>query len=371
MKRYRIALDARMDKPWRTGLGRYARGLCDALTRLDAPGIQWVIIKHPTQESVRFAAEGSDAQEVTVAGDLDTPANFLAARALNRLNLDLYHALENFVPPGLRARRIVITMHDLVYLDHPELIVHSRWGALQREGTRVFGVATMRHALRRANATITVSEATRQAALARFSWLDPSTLRTIHHGVERQRFPQRKGSEPAEPFFLSIGNSRPYKNFPVVIDALARTRDVRLEWIVAGRGDCYDALAAHAQKLGVADRVRLLVKPTDATVLDLLHRARALVAPSLVEGFGFPLIEAMCAGCPVVASDIPVFREVCRDAAWYVDPRDAAALATALDRIACEPGLRQELRARGALRADAFDWARTAAQTLDVYRSVL
>jgi glycosyltransferase involved in cell wall biosynthesis len=103
----------------------------------------------------------------------------------------------------------------------------------------------------------------------------------------------------------------------------------------------------------------------------LLHGARALVFPSLIEGFGLPVIEAMASGCPVLASDIPVLREVCGDAALYAEPTSADQIAQAMQALASSAELRQTHRERGLERAREFSWRRCAEQTWEVYRALL
>ena len=108
-----------------------------------------------------------------------------------------------------------------------------------------------------------------------------------------------------------------------------------------------------------------------ADVVRLLHGARALIFPSIVEGFGFPVIEAMAAGCPVIASRAPAVAEIAGDAALSCDAGDAEAFAAAMWRMLCEPDLRTALREAGISRASAFTWTATASKTLAVYERLL
>lgn len=367
----RIGLDARMDKPWMTGLGRYARSLVHALTSLEAPDIRWVVVKHPTMEAVRFAARGADAEEVVVPGDLDTLENLTAGRRIGALDLDIYHALENFVPPRLRAGKVVVTTHDMVWLEQPGLTMRGRMDMLRTPVIRAYGAVTMGHAFRRADAVIAVSEATRQATLRCFAALSPDKVTTVHHGVDRGSFPPRQGPEPAEPYLMVLGNTRPYKNVPAALRGFALLPDPAVRLVIAGRGDWFEPLSRLARKLGVADRVTFRQKAEDHEILALLHGARALVFPSLVEGFGLPLIEAMSAGCPVLGSSVPVVQEITGGAARLFDPGDARGIAAAMGEVLASAAARQDLRARGYERIKAFTWPRCAEQTLAVYRAVL
>ncbi len=367
----RIALDARLEKPWASGLGRYARELCRALTALDAPGVQWVILKHPLMRDVAFATLGSNAEEVVLAGDPDTASTLWSAWTLNRLRLDVYHALENFVPVGLRVPRTVITMHDLTWVLTPELVQRADRSRLQTGFIRVWGTGTMAYAVRRASAVITVSEATRAAALERFPVLRTKPVVAVHNGLEHDHFRPAERPAPERSFFLTLGNSLPYKNVPRVIDALAQLKDTSAELVLPGRGDNFGALEVQARARGVFDRVRFRRRPPDDEVLGYYQTATALVFPSLTEGFGFPLVEAMATGCPVITSDLPVCREVCGDAALYVDPRSTDSVASGMRAVLLDPTLRASLIARGKERAARFSWRRCAEETLSVYGTLV
>lgn len=137
--------------------------------------------------------------------------------------------------------------------------------------------------------------------------------------------------------------------------------------MIAGkRGWLTEAIERHAAELGVAERVRFTGYVADADLPALLGGALAFVFPSLYEGFGMPVLEAMACGAPVLTSTTSSLPEVAADAALLVDPEDTAAIAAGLARLAADPALRAELRARGLLRAAQFTWERCAEETLRV-----
>ena len=197
----------------------------------------------------------------------------------------------------------------------------------------------------------------------------------VHHGVDHDRFRPRSGAaaRPAAPYFLCIGNGKPYKNIHTALRACAMCVNdlpaVRL--VIVGRGDSTSEFAALARRLGIADRVTLAGPASAEQMVDLLHGALALVFPSIVEGFGLPVLEAMAAGCPVIGSTCDTVAEIAADAALLCNPYEPAAFAAAMRRVAADSGLRDELRARGIARAAAFTWSRCAAETLRVYETVL
>lgn len=370
----RIGIDARMIGPVMTGLGRYALALAHHLPRLD-PGNRYVVIRRAHGKP---GVTAPNVEEALVEGDLDHPANLLAAPAINRLGLDLYHSLYDFVPPGLRVPRIVLTLHDLTWLEQPDLCFDERFAWLKARATNAYARATMPYAARRAARIITVSDHTRERGI-RVLGLEPSRVHVVHHGVDREMFPPgADGSEVAqneaghgfERFFLCLGNTKPYKNTRGAIAAFALlARDhPTCRLVITGRGDSRRNLARLAHDLGVGDRVSFTGPVTHETLLRLLHAAVALVFPSLVEGFGLPLVEAMSAGCPIVGSAAATVAEICEDAALLPDPSSPADIARAMRDVLLDGGVRERLRTKGLQRAACFTWDGCAKKTLAVYR---
>jgi glycosyltransferase involved in cell wall biosynthesis len=139
--------------------------------------------------------------------------------------------------------------------------------------------------------------------------------------------------------------------------------------VIAGkRGWLSESIERRAAELGIAERVRFTGYVADEDLPALLSGALAFVLPSLYEGFGMPVLEAMACGAPVLASNTSSLPEVAGDAALLVDPEDTAALATGLARLAADAELRAQLRARGLARAAEFTWDRCAEETLAVLR---
>ncbi len=373
-----IGLDARMAGPVPSGLGTYASQLARALTRLDAAHSYVIIRQRLGQSSM---ATGPNVTEIVVDGDIDAPVNLARGGAISRLGLDLYHSLHHFLPLRLRVPRVVLTLHDLIWVEHRRLIRSGRFAPLSRTVTTVYARAAMGYALRRADRIIAISGHTASRAAAVFK-LDRSRVDVIPHGVDGAAFPplDRDTTPATPPYFLCVGNTRPYKNIPTALRAFALCaastdgeaadpEGVRL--IVTGRGDSTGELRRLAQRLGVERRVTFTGPVSQPEMLRLLHGARALLFPSIVEGFGFPVLEAMSAGCPVIASRAPAVLDVAGDAALCCDAGDPEAFAAAMRRVLGEPGLHAALRQAGVSRAGTFTWDCTAARTLAVYERLL
>ena len=365
-----IGIDARMVGTVPSGLGTYAAQLAKHLPPLD-PDNSYVIIRRPGSPGP--LASGSNVREVFVEGDLDQPPNLFRGGTLARLGLDLYHSLYDFLPLRIPAERVVLTLHDLIWVEQPRLIHERRFGPITRTATHLYARATMPYAIKHANHVIAISTHTRDRAVAYFG-ADPARITVVPHGVDREQFPPFSTSVTAErPFFLCVGAGQPQKNLGVAVRAFAllaeRFRDLAL--VFAGRGDSNHALQQLARELGVGDRVTFSGPVPHADLLRLMHTATALVFPSLIEGFGLPVLEAMSTGCPVICSAIPTLTELTGGASVTCDPITPERFAAAMEDLLRHPSRRQELRAAGQARATRFDWPTCATATRQVYRTVL
>jgi glycosyltransferase involved in cell wall biosynthesis len=290
--------------------------------------------------------------------------------------------------PIRRRLRTVVTIHDMGYLHFPA--AHT---AAQRLYLRLSTLWSARAASR----LIAISGATRDD-LVRFAGARPEKIAVVHHGVAERFRPvtdqaaiaaarERYGIVP--PYFLYLGTVQPRKNLARLIEAFAQiderptTNDQRLaapedrssfavrrssvQLVIAGKkGWLTEAIERRAAELGVAERVAFTGYVADADVPALLSGALAFVFPSLYEGFGMPVLEAMACGAPVLTSNTSSLAEVAGDAALLAGPEDTGAIAAGLARLAGDAALREDLRRRGRARAAEFTWDRCAEQTLAV-----
>ncbi len=269
------------------------------------------------------------------------------------------------VPPVRGGQRLVVTIHDLAFDVSPELFP-ATWRWLYRAGVRA--------AVRRAGAIITPSAATARDLHERYA-VDPSRVHVIPlasslaaSGGDAAATIAPLGVRP--PFVLFAGTLEPRKNVERLIRAYRRVAAGGLPHalVLAGPdGWGVGAIAAEIDAGGAGTVIRLgRVEPAD---LDALYRAADVVAyPSLYEGFGLPVVEAMARGVPVVTSRVSSIPEVGGDAVVYVDPADEGSIADGLERVLRDEALSADLRRRGPERASGFSWEATARATLDVYR---
>jgi len=288
-------------------------------------------------------------------------------------DLSLFHA--TFGRPLYCPAPVVITVHDLFTLRHPE-----RYTALLRTYTRV----AIERAARRAAAIVTPSEASRRDVIELLG-VPGERVTTVPLGVDLDRFrPPTPGEIAAVRarhglpgrFLLHVGGFSPIKNTERLAAAFARVcREPALAGVglvFAGKRNWqYRATLAAVQRLGIADRVTFTGYFPEEDLPALYGAAEALLYPSLIEGFGLPVLEAFACGTPVLTSDRGSLPEVAGDAALTVDPEAGEALADAMLRLARRPGERAELAACGRRRVRAYTWQRTAERTLEVYRRVL
>lgn len=267
----------------------------------------------------------------------------------------------HFNAPMLRRGKTVVTIHDLAYLAMPELL--GRWHK------RAYAKLLMTRAVRHASAILAVSEFTR-GELVRRLHVDAAKITVTPLGLDPTWPSAAEPSAEASigPYFLFVGNVKPNKNVKLLLEAFALVQHQLPQRIVlAGKMEGFitgDASAlALARSMG--DRVHMVGEVSDEELQRLYAGATALVMPSLYEGFGLPLLEAMQLGCPVLASTANSLVEVGGEAALYFDPREAEQLAARLMEVA-QPETQARLRALGRQRATEFSIADTARRTAAV-----
>jgi glycosyltransferase involved in cell wall biosynthesis len=290
----------------------------------------------------------------------------LAARA----GVDVVHSLASTAPAWGRFRR-VLTVHDLIYARFPE--AHP---GLRDRGMRVL----VPLAARRSARVIAISHSTRRD-LIELLGTPSEKIDVVPQGFGAVRrapaLPERdtraRFGLGDRPVLLALSAKRPHKNLLALIGALARIPSPRRPLLLLpGYPTWHEAeLRARAAALGVSADVRLEGWLDEPALEGLWALADAFVYPSLYEGFGLPVLEAMARGVPVACADSSSLPEVAGDAALLFDPRSEAAIAGAIERLLGEPSLAQSLRAKGAARAREFTWERTARRTLESYARAL
>jgi glycosyltransferase involved in cell wall biosynthesis len=290
----------------------------------------------------------------------------LLPSAVRRARPDLLHNVFN-TAPALPQVPQVTTIHDVVFKRYPE--THG----LLAKGVEVL----VPLAARRSARVLTDSEASK-SDLVRYldlpadrvdvAPLGPGLPEDVH-GPSGKELRERFGLGH-EPLVLSVLAKRPHKNAVRLIEAFALVPNAVL--VMPGYSTGYEReLERQLKKAGVRDRVKLLGWVDDATLDGLYRAADCFVFPSLAEGFGLPVLEAMLRGTPVACSNATSLPEVAGDAALLFDPLDVDSIAVSIRRILEDPALAERLRVAGLERAKRFSWEETARRTLECYRKVL
>ncbi len=287
--------------------------------------------------------------------------------ALLRSHDSLYHSPYYLMPyfPGVPT---LLTVYDVIPLRFPE---HSTARA------RLLFRLTTKLALHASEHVIAISEATKQDYV-RFFGVPPERITAIPLAASDRFRPRpleeveslrRKYGLP-DRFFLYLGSNKPHKNLVRLVEAWARVASDEVALVVAGAWiPRYPEPKQAAERLGVP--VRWLGPVPEDDLPALYSAAEAFVFPSLYEGFGLPVLEAMACGVPVACSNTSSLPEVAGDAALYFDPESVDSISEALRRLLLDTELRVTLRGWGLERAREFSWDQTAEKTLEVYRSVL
>lgn len=275
----------------------------------------------------------------------------------------VFHATSLVRRPPRRVR-LTTTIHDMTSWLHPEL---HRSATI--DGDRAFG-----ELMRRADALIAVSASAKDDAV-RLAGIPPGKITVIHSGIPAAFFDPRGVSEVREryrltrPFVLFIGTIEPRKNLDLLFDAWqAMPASLRDEFELVIAGPVGWASEATKARLGKFRHLGYLPEPD---IAPLTAAAAVFAYPSLYEGFGFPVVQAMAAGVPVVTSNVSSLPEVAGDAAVLIDPRSLAELRDALCRLLLSPDLRADLSLRGKARAARFRWERCAAESLEFFAKAI
>ncbi len=285
-----------------------------------------------------------------------------------RHQIDLSHSMA-FVTPLLLFKTAVVTVYDLSFIHYPERFpVPQRW----------YLTTQTQRSCRQAARVITISESSRQDVHQIFG-VPLAKIDVIVPGVgteykpfstdEVEQFRKKKGLP--ERLILHVGTLQPRKNIPILIDALAQMPDDVGLALVGGKGWLYDEIFARVEALGLQKRV-LFTGYVPFEELPLWYNvASVFVFPSVYEGFGMPVVEAMACGTPVIASNASSIPEAVGKAGLLFDPKDVDELVQQLTAVFQKPNLVQKMRADGLRWAKSFSWQRAGEQTADVYKKAL
>ncbi len=370
MKRIRIAWDDCFARRNPTGTGVYAARLLDQLKI--SPELDMTVFEGWPDPA---SGESSIGRKLKFAGNLAWTHLGLPWR-LRKGHFDILHS-PAYIAPVKSPCPVVITAHDITYLLYP-----SHFAAWWRHYMKsVFPVT-----IRSAAGIICGSEHSKRDLLTTYK-LPPSKVHVVPYGVDQQKFYSGACLDGAwatqtgirDGYVLHVGGFVERKNIPTLLKAVARLRD-QGKWqnrqlVLAGAESPgmmgSDKIHQTIANLELASIVVLPGRVPDEHLPGLYSQAALVVMPSLYEGFGFPVLEAMAAGTPVVASNTSSLPEVAGNAAILISPTDIDAWAAAIGQVLTNPTLTAELRTKGLEQARQFTWQRTASDTIEVYCSLM
>lgn len=371
----KIVIDARFLGPEGTGVGRYVQKLVENLEQIDQLNDYVILLR--SQNFELYQPTTARFKKVLVEAHWFTfKEQMLLPKVLKEIKPDLVHFPQYNVPIFYRGQ-FVATVHDLIqdeFVTNPKANMISI--IIKKMGYRL----AISKAINSSDQIIVPSNTVKEKVVARFG-IDNEKVSVTYEAADEKFFEWgEQVISPArskeilgkygikQPFIIYVGNSYPYKNLDRLLECLKMLpKNISLVNPCA-RSKSYDNLAGKVQALGLTDRVVLPGFVPDEDLAVLYHLAEVYVFPTLSEGFGIPVLEAMASKLPVVCSNIPILREVCGDNAIYFDPHDVQDIASKIAQTLNDKKLKERMIREGLERAKQFSWRKMAAQTLQVYQ---
>jgi glycosyltransferase involved in cell wall biosynthesis len=357
----RVAFDATSIPGRRVGAGVYVAELLKAMDGLDVDLHVFVNARDAEEfSSIASAATLHSVRVPNRPGRLVWAHSVLPLR-VRRLRPDVFHGPHYTVPPGLGCASVV-TFHDPTFFTLPQL--HERTKVLYFTRAARAGIA-------RAARVIAVSSYARRGAIDH-AGAEEEKVEVVFEGVDAGRYHPAAGGDafPFEPYILFVGTIEPRKDVPTLLAAYqGLVQSGFSHHLVLAGPPAWGAAEVAAGIEGMrSGTVHQLAYVPEEQKIELYRRASVFVYPSIAEGFGLPVLEAMACGAPVVTTSGSAPEEIAADAALLVPPRSPEALREAIARALTDESLVADLRRRAIARAQTFTWARTAEATLEVYR---
>jgi len=368
---YTIAIDARKIRDF--GIGTYIRNLVRELAEIDHENRYLLLIGSHGREALRklpdnFRLVPENAPVYSFRELLTLSWKLLGQR------VDLFHAT-HYVLPALVPCKAVVTIHDIIHLLYPEFLPNRL--------AFFYAEKMIRRSLHSGERILTVSRNTR-SDLMRYFRVDGKKIEVVHNGIE-ESFRQELGADDLarwmgnlglkRPYFLFVGNPKPHKNLDNVVRAYIRAlelNDFPHPLVCVGDRDGIEfKIRQRFTQAGVEERLVLLGHVAQEALPAIYQGASLFLYPTLYEGFGLPVVEAMASGVPVITSNTSALKEVAAGYAHLVSPVDVEAMAKAIVQCVTDEEHRQSLAKLGRRRSQDFRWRKAAERTLEIYREVL
>jgi glycosyltransferase involved in cell wall biosynthesis len=364
----------------RAGIAHYTYYLVKALLAYDKLDEFVLLLDHSAREIVKEFLEPNSTVLFFSFSQYRKYLPFVYSHLFSALNvrkqkLDVFHSPANVVPLGYRGP-FTVTVHDLAIYRHPDLFPSKQGFSVKYLVPKTVD---------RADRIIAVSESTKKD-VQEFFEVPEDKISVVYEGVLSERYETRSKAEISSlrsrfgisgDYLLFVGTLEPRKNLIRLLEAfylfLERRPDLKdtIQLVITGgKGWLYDSIFEEVESRKLGNRVIFTGYLATEELTSLYTNALASIYPSLYEGFGLPVLEAMSAGLPVITSNTSSMPEVAGSAALLVDPLDTEGLSRSLEKVIDDKDLRSELSRKGRRQAKLFSWQRAAEETLKVYKSI-
>lgn len=357
-------------KNFNVGIGRYSRELIEAIGRVDRAHCYEVLVP---DDSYRFP-DRPNIRYRLIRFPLFRARFWIQAAPLLAHRHDVLH-LPYDACVALKRGKLITTVHDIKPMLFPVLAPHHNVKSM-------FEQAIIGDKWARIDHVVTDSECSKRDIVTHLK-VPEHRLTVVYPGVDLKRFrptepqPQisnlERSTHPARPYVLSVGGADPTKNLEVLIDAFARLpgplRDA-YDLVLVGDLKGRQHLREQVYHVGLEKQIHFAGIVADERLIELYQQATLFVFPTLYEGFGLPVLEAMACGAPVLCSNVASLPEVAGDAAILFDPLDRRGLSAIIGQVLPDADMRRQLRDRGRQQASKFSWDDTARQMVRVYEHV-
>ncbi len=365
----RIGIDCRL---WNeTGVGRYIRNLVFSLAKIDAKNTYILFVQKREFDTLKLPGENFEKQLTNIhwhsfKEQIEFP------KIIKNAHVDLMH-FPYFSVPVFYTGKFIVTIHDLILNHFPTgkastLPLFAYW--LKQAAYRY----VIDFVIKKSQKIIAVSHATAEEIESHYA-IPKEKIVVTYEGFDKNIAPKSTKNIFKSPYFLYVGNAYPHKNLETLLEAFKQYKEAKKENVyvyLVGKNDFFwGKIKQKVTELNLDKNCIFLESVSDKTLADLYGHAQALILPSLMEGFGLPALEAMAQNCLVLASDIPAFKEVCKDAAVYFNPHSAESMFQAMQEGIREKEIISEKKKKGLQYAKGFSWEKMAKETENIYESCI
>ncbi|MEW6608544.1 MAG: glycosyltransferase family 1 protein [bacterium] len=373
----KIGIDARsLIRKERAGLEQYLANLISHLEKIDNENQYFLFFNFIRPQYQRFLPQFTSNNFHNVVCPIPSKIMtrlFKASLPIESClgKLDVFHAPRHLLLPSIWAKT-VLTIHDLMFIDHPEFLKLEWVKSLEKE---------VHKGIKRANLIISVSLFTKNRILENWKKMSAEKIKVIYSGVNECFYPiedkviidkikHKYGIKNR--YILFVGNVEPKKNLIRLFEAFSQVKNSidGYNLVIAGGGWAFDKLFQKVKESNLQKDVIFTGYISDEDLPALYSGAEIFVFPSLYEGFGLPVIEAMACGTPVITSNSASLPELARDAGILIDPFKVEDIAGAMYQLLTDTNLKMKLKEKGLQRAKLFSWEKTASETLAVYKEL-